>query len=245
MKRTTLFLFITLIGFISCSKKKEPLVIAVSSNTYFVSATLIDAFEKKKAISCDIISSSSGKLCNQIKERAPFNIFLSADISYPQQLFEGGYTIEKPKIYAYGKLALWLNKDIDSLSDLKINHIAIANPEVAPYGKVSLSYLKNLPDYPETKSKLIYGESIAQVNQFIATQTVDAALTSFSTSFIPNLKGSFQEIPTALYSPIEQGAVIIKQDSDKNKQAKLFYDFLFSEEAQTILKECGYLVPEK
>lgn len=236
-------LFTTLLA--SCSSPAKKLTIATSANMLFPCEKLVVSFEKKTSIQCNIITSSSGKLSAQIKERAPFNIFLSADMSYPQQLYKEGYTLEKPKAYAYGKLVLWLNANHDSLSGVNINHIAIANPNMAPYGKTSIGYLKTLPYYPEIHPKLIYGESIAQVNQFISTQTVEAALTSYSTTLIPNLKGSFIDIPTESYSPIEQGVVIIEQDSIQNKQAKAFYTFLFSEEAKTILKECGYLALEK
>lgn len=244
MKNLLYYILFTL-SLISCSSPTKKLTIATSANMLFPSEKLVASFEKATSIQCNIISSSSGKISSQIREKAPFNVFLSADIYYPEQLYKEGYTLEKPKTYAFGKLVLWLNDDIDSLSSSKINHIAIANPEVAPYGKTSIAYLKSLPLFSEIEVKLVYGESIAQVNQFITTQAVEAAITSYSTTIIPNLNGRFIDISKELYPPIEQGVVIINQDSKMNKQAKLFYDFLFSKEAKTILKECGYLVSEK
>jgi molybdate transport system substrate-binding protein len=57
-------------------------------------------------------------------------------------------------------------------------------------------------------------------------------------------KGNWALINDSDYTPISQGAVVIKQSKRNNLQADKFYKFLFSNEAKIILKDFGYSVDE-
>ena len=213
----------------------------------FVIKDLVKNFSETTGIECEIIISSSGKLTAQINEGAPFDVFISANMKYPNDLYKKGLTIDKPKIYAYGKLVLWTMKEdipthILSLTNDNIKHIAIPNPKTAPYGKAAMDVLNFVSLFEETKDKLVYGESISQVNQFINSQAVEIGFTSLSVVLSPQIKGkgTFNMIDNSYYHAIAQGIVCIKGDAPNEKSALKFSDFLFSKKSKEILNTFGY-----
>ncbi len=205
---------------------------------------LEEAFEEKSGIEIEVILGSSGKLTAQIQQGAPYDLFLSADNEYAITLSQNELTVGPPQVYARGQLVLWSLKEnllvnIESLEKDEIEHIALANPKTAPYGKAADEVLKKLRSVDQLVPKLVYGESISQVNQFIATQAADIGFTSKST-VIANPRGNWITIPDSLYSPIEQYMVIIKNQRGMKYQADAFAAFLLSKEGQEILNKFGY-----
>ena len=170
----------------NCNRSKDQiLTIAVASNMQFAIQEITKAFTEESGIPCQTIISSSGKLTAQIKEGAPYDIFVSANMKYPNSLYDENLTTSRPKIYAFGKLVLWSkNKEIEPstniLTDKNIKHIALANPKNAPYGKAAIETLEHFDIYKKVEKKLIYGESIAQTNQFITTQAAQIGFTALS-----------------------------------------------------------------
>ncbi|WP_108868033.1 molybdate ABC transporter substrate-binding protein [Aquimarina aquimarini] len=252
MKKTIYLFFASLIISASCQQKNDQkLNIAVAANMQFVIKKLSKTFTNQTGIECNLIISSSGKLTAQIKEGAPFDVFLSADMKYPKELFESGKTIKKPKVYGYGKLVLWSMTDstspsIDVLTSHKINHIALANPKTAPYGTASIEALKHHKIYHKIKNKLVYGENISQTNQFIISKAAEVGFTSKSVVLSQELnnKGKWAPIEEAHYSPIAQGVVILKHANSKQREAEKFYNFLSSPDAHKILIDSGYSIQD-
>lgn len=239
--------FLLLVCGITANAQK--LRIAVAANAQFVAQKLTGDFKKQTGVDADLIVSSSGKLTAQIEQGAPFDIFLSADMKYPQQLADKNLTLDQPRIYAYGQLVLWtLNKSI-RLSQLKdllqpgINKIAVANPSLAPYGEATIEALNQQQLTDKLKAKIVYGESIAQVNQYLLTGVADVAFTAKSIVLDPQQqdKGKWIEVNDKLYKAIAQGVVILKSSSGKNlEDAQKFYTYLFGPKARKILKAYGY-----
>jgi len=205
---------------------------------------IINEFCKTNNVECELILGSSGKLTMQVKEGAPYDVFLSANLDYPMILYNEGLTQNKPKTFAYGKLVLWTMMDtlpsITMLVKRRIKHIALANPRTAPYGKATEEVLKKNQVYEKIKDKMIFGESIAQTNQFIISHTADVGFTSMSTVLSKHIKskGKWIELAPTTYSPIKQTISLLTQ----NKHTKTFEDFLLSEKAQKILTHLGYSV---
>jgi len=233
----------------SCTSKEEKrLIIATAANVQFAMDEIIEAFEAETGIDCEMVVSSSGKLTAQIQKGAPYDVFISANMKYPNTLFENGFAIQKPRIYGYGKLVLWSMMKIDNLSldwilSDDVQRLAVAIPTTAPYGKAAIDALIHFDFFEKIKSKLVYGESISQVNQFILTQSAQTGFTAKSVVLSPRLKGKGKwiELPSTSYQPIEQGVVVIKRnDKTKLEEAEQFYQFLFSEKAKTILEKYGY-----
>ncbi len=251
------FLLIGILLFTGCGNSGErknqkqalQVTIAVAANMQFAMEELTRAFTEQTGINCATVISSSGKLTAQIKEGAPFDVFVSANMIYPREVYRQNLAVTPPKVYAYGKLVLWsmkadLTPTMDLLGDESVRHIALANPKTAPYGAAALDVLKNQQLLEKLEDKLVYGESIAQTNQFVITQSAEVGFTAMSVVLSPAIKGKGQwtEIPKEAYSPIEQGVVVVKRKDGAQESAVKFYEFLSSETARKILLEFGYAV---
>lgn len=246
-----LFVIISfLLLFTSCEQKdKSKLTIATAANMQFAMHELTKEFTKKTGVVCEYITSSSGKLTAQIKEGAPYDVFVSADMKFPNELYKTGFTIKKPKIYAYGKLVIWtmnsqMNPDFESLTINHIHHIAMPNPKTAPYGIAAEEVLKKKNLYNKIQAKLVFGESVAQTNQFIVSYAAEIGFTAKSVVLSKNQKGkgNWKEVDESLYTPIAQGVVVLKNRNTHKNEALQFQDFLFSEKGKEILNKFGYSV---
>ncbi|AUD01753.1 molybdate ABC transporter substrate-binding protein [Spirosoma pollinicola] len=245
MKKLILILLLCPISLLA-----QSLRVAVAANAQFVMEQLKTAYQKKTGTSIELIVNSSGKLTTQIQQGAPYDVFLSADMPYPETLYKAGLTVDAPVIYAYGSLVLWtagdipLTADLTILSNSVIRHIAIANPATAPYGEAAVSYLTYKKLLDKIKPKLVYGESIAQVNQYILSGASEVGFTAKSVVLDPSLakKGRWVDLPQTGYSPIAQGVVILKR-TNQGKAAQQFVQFLRSPAARRILQQFGYRSP--
>lgn len=224
--------------------------VAVAANAQFVAQALKQSFEKRNQTKVELIVGSSGKLTAQITHGAPYDIFLSADMKYPENLYKAGATINKPQVYASGSLVVWsiqnngLENGLSSLTSSSIKTIAVANPATAPYGVATIQALKKAGIYGAVKDKIVYGESISQVNQYLLSGAADVAFTAKSVVMDPALKqkGRWVGVPDNLYLPIEQGMVILQYASKNLQSVKAFYEYLISPEGKSIFKSYGYSV---
>ena len=155
-------------------------------------------------------------------------------------------------MYAKGKLVLWVAdgkivpKPDNLLSD-KVKHIAVANARTAPYGIAAREVLEQKNLLKKLEKKLVYGESVAQVNQFLTSGVAEAGFTSKSAvlSGAFRSKGEWKELDTTLYSPIFQGVVVIKRKNTATQKVEKFKDFLLSDKAKEILNKFGYEITRK
>lgn len=241
-------LVLTQIVLQSCEgAQTERLTLAVASNMQFAVTELSNMFSEKTGVECEVIVGSSGKLTAQILEGAPFDLLLSADMFYPQKLHEAGFSEGQPQTYAQGKLILLtlnqkINPSFDALNQKDIKFIAVGNPQTAPYGKAAQQALENMGLEQKLEEKLVYGESISQTNQFILSQVADIGFTSKSVAMSERVlgKGRWIEVNDTLHDPILQGVVVIDSERSELTDAIRFRDFLFSEEAKSILEKYGY-----
>jgi molybdate transport system substrate-binding protein len=227
--------------------------IAVAANVSYAIDDLIKEFNKTNPHTKVLVTlGSSGKLTAQIKNGAPYNIFMAANMKYPNSLYEDKIAITKPVIYAQGSLAILcstkkdFSQGINLVKDKNIEKIAIANPKTAPYGKAALQAMQNAKVYEEIKSKLIYAESISQTVTYTTT-AADLGFIAKSSLYSPKMSQykkdiNWIDVDPKLYTPINQGIVIINNAKD-NLEVKAFYDFILSNSAKTIFKNFGYLVP--
>lgn len=229
---------------------KETLTVATAANMQFAMKEMLQSFTKTTGIECNMIISSSGKLTAQIAEGAPYDVFVSADMKYPDKLFAEGLGMEKPRVYAFGKLVLWSiknrnNLSLETLTQNDIHHIALANPKTAPYGIAAEQVLKATKIFDTVKDKLVFGESVSQTNQFIVSGTAELGFTAESVVRSPEMKnkGSWIAIDSNLYQSIAQGVLLLKTTRSKEKEARQFLNFLFSIEGRKVLKKYGYSIP--
>ena len=252
MKRALFTLFFCLSFAFSGPGIAETLTVAVAPNVKYAFDDLQAEFKKETGIDISPVFSSSGKITAQVRHGAPFDVFMSADMGYPETLYKDGYAAEPPRIYAYGALVLWTMKDLDMgkgvelLKDGMVEKVAIANPKVAPYGKEAIKALKYYKLYETVEPKLVYGEDVSQTSLYIASRAADIGLTAKSVVVSPEMKGKGKwiEIKKGSYDPIAQGVVILKHGRETNANAaQRFHDFLFSPKARAIFERYGYTLP--
>lgn len=224
--------------------------VAVASNFRAAAEEVTAAFTEQTGHHVRISSASTSKLYAQIRNGAPFDVFLAADSKHPRLLEEAGFTQpDSRQTYAIGGLVLWsrdealTGKDCRSmLEDPGKLRVAIANPRTAPYGIAAKEFLIAANLWERVEPRLVYGENIGQAMQFVATGNAQLGIVAASQVGDPDLPKATcaWEIPAALHEPIEQQLVLL---NDK-KAATVFAGFLRRETARSILHDFGYGVPQ-
>ena len=224
---------------------------AVAANFTAPAQQLVELFQKETGHTVKLSFGSSGKFTSQIKEGAPFDVFLSADEKNPKLLEQEGLAVPDTRfVYALGKLVLWSAKPgfVDDkgsvLSKGDYNKLAYADPKLAPYGLAAQQTLQKLDLWDKVQSKLVTGESITQTYQFAASANADLAFIALSqiTRDGKVTTGSWWLVPASLYNPISQGAVLLSGAKDK-VAAQAFLTFLKSEKAKAVIRSFGYELP--
>lgn len=241
-----------LLMLISSSVFASQINIAVAANVSYAIGDLIKEFNKTHPNTEILVTlGSSGKLTAQIKNGAPYQIFMAANMKFPQSLYEEGIAITKPVVYAQGSLAMLSSKEkdfgngIEIIAQKEIGKIAVANPKTAPYGAAAVEAIKNAKLYESVESKFVYAESISQTVSYAVT-AADIGFIAKSSLYSDKMSMYKENVhwvsvdPT-LYTPIDQGIVIIN-NAKENQEVKAFYDFILSEKSKEIFKEYGYLV---
>lgn len=252
MKRLILILLLPLLP-LTTAWAAEPakLTIAAAADLKYAMEEIANAFKKEHPeATLDLINGSSGKFYEQIEQEAPFDLFFSADIKFPQQLQEKGMTASEVRLYARGRIVLWgagmdaSKMTLKELTAPKLKKIAIANPKHAPYGMRAEEALKKAGLWAKVEKKLVFGENVAQTAQFAETGAADIGIIALSLAVSPALKekGGYFLISDALHSPLDQGYVILKRAAN-NPLAKALADFVASEPARVIFRRYGFVLP--
>lgn len=214
--------------------------VAVAANFTAPAKEIAALFEKASGHKAVLAFGSTGKLYTQILNGAPFEAFLAADAAHPEKAEAVGLAVAGSRFtYAVGRLALWTAKPSPPEAMLKAGafaKLAIANPRTAPYGAAALEVLDKLGLKAAAEPRLVYGDNIAQTHQFAATGAADLAFVALAQVTLDG-GGSTWVVPEALYSPIRQQALLLKESGEA---AQAFLAFLKSPEALAILAKYGY-----
>ncbi|MGD9554667.1 MAG: molybdate ABC transporter substrate-binding protein [Arcobacteraceae bacterium] len=226
--------------------------IAVAANVSYAIGDLIKEFNKTNPNTEVLVTlGSSGKLTAQIKNGAPYHLFMAANMKFPQSLYEENMAMTKPIVYAQGSLAMLSAKELDfsqgmeMVAQKEIEKIAIANPKTAPYGAAALEAITNAKLLNSVESKLVYAESISQTVSYAIT-AADIGFIAKSSLYSDKMSMykenvNWVSVDSSLYTPIDQGVVLTRM-AKENLEAKAFYEFILSQKAKEIFKEYGYLV---
>lgn len=232
--------------------EKRSLRIAAASDLRHVFGSLSKAYQLRNPdVELVPIFGSSGQLAAQLHERAPFDLFLAADIDYAQRIA----TLDEQSdtqvfAYARGYVGLWWPAKTPSevvaagprglLADT-VRRIAIANPRHAPYGRAAETSLRNLELLDSVAPRFVIAENVAQAGQFVASGAADVGLIAKSLALSSALRdrGEFQELPIDSYPPLIQGGVVVPW-SKQREEAREFQQFLLSPEARVILQSAGF-----
>lgn len=241
----------------ACSSGGGTVRVAAAADLQFALQSVIEDFHRNyPAIKIEPVYGSSGDFYSQLANGAPFDVFLSADMSYPRKLVQSRIAdVNSLVIYSVGHIVLWTPKnsplDVEktqtgTLTLDSVHKIAIANPEHAPYGRAAEQYLRSQGIYEKVQPKLVLGESIAQTLQFVESGSADVGIVALSEAMSPPIrdKGRYYVIPEDTYQAIEQGAIVLTHA--KNQQAAhQFVSYLLTPGARRALGQFGFSMPQQ
>lgn len=224
------------------------LTVAVAASSQESLAKIAQRFERETHQHVELISGSSGKLVAQILQGAPMDLLFAADSFYPARLVAAGQVSGSPAIYARGKVALCVPRDLgldlrhglSFVTDPRVHQVAIANPELAPYGRLALEEMTRNHAYDTLKGKLIYGDDVAQVAQFFTTRAVSLAFMPSSLVLSPRVQQlrPFQALYSQAPRTLEMAAVVMKRSPNQGL-ARNFLSYCSSPEARVIWRRYG------
>jgi molybdate transport system substrate-binding protein len=225
-----------------------PLHIAVAANFTAPAKAIIADFKKDTGKTVLPSFGSTGMLYAQIRNGAPFGLFLAADSRRPRLLAEQGLAVpDSRRTYAIGRLVLWspdaglVKGGAAALSDGKFSRLAIAEPKAAPYGAAAKQVLEHLGLWTNLSPRIVRGQSITQTYQYVASGNAQLGFVALSqiAMLTPAHKGSQWLVPQSFYTPIAQQVVLLKKAAN-DAEAKAFYDYLKSPKVEKIIREYGY-----
>ncbi|MFL6672023.1 MAG: molybdate ABC transporter substrate-binding protein [Massilia sp.] len=252
MKKLLMILLASLVALPACA---APLLVAAAADLSYCIDDLAAAFRKEApGAEIKVSTGASGNFFAQIRNGAPFDVFLSADMDYPAQLARlgaaDGATLAP---YAIGRIALWtvdprfdLAQGMAALRDPRAQRIAIANPATAPYGRAAKAALERDGLWSALQPRLVIGENIAQATQFVQSGNAQLGIVSLASLHSPRLAGvgRYYLIADTGMAPIEQGAIVTRHGAG-NPLAARFVRFLGSPAARSILESNGFGLPVK
>jgi molybdate transport system substrate-binding protein len=232
--------------------ENQPLRVAVAADMRFAFEEIVVAFRKERPeIQVSASYGSSGNFYAQLSNRAPFDLFLSADVDYPRRLIrEGRALAESEFMYGVGRIVLWVPQSstvdveklgIQAMLDPSVRKIAIANPRYAPYGRAAEAAMKSLGVYEKVKDRLVLGDSIIQTAQFVESGAADIGIISHTLTLRPPLagKGRSWMVPLDAYPRREQGGVILSW-TEHREAAEALRAFVLSDKGKAILRSYGF-----
>jgi molybdate transport system substrate-binding protein len=232
------------------SSNAGEVMVAVASNFSAPMQKIAESFERETGHKVVLAFGASGGFYAQIKNGAPYQVFLSADHETIERLIGDDLAQEQSQFtYAVGRLILWSAKEGyvdaqgDVLKDPKIKKIAIANPKLAPYGVAALQALEKMQLLSSITPKLVIGENVSQTFQFVSTQNADLGFFALSQVYRDGkiTRGSGWMVPPNLYEPIRQDAVLLKS-AKGSEVAKALMNFLKTDRIKSLIKSYGYSI---
>ncbi|WP_085720558.1 MULTISPECIES: molybdate ABC transporter substrate-binding protein [unclassified Pseudomonas] len=222
--------------------------VAVAANFTAPIQAIAKDFEKDTGHKLVAAYGATGQFYAQIKNGAPFEVFLAADDSTPAKLEQENAIAPGSRFtYAIGTLALWSAKPgyVDAngevLKNNQFKQLSIANPKTAPYGLAATQVLDKLKLTEATRPKLVEGQNITQAFQFVSTGNAELGFVALSQIYKDGKveSGSAWIVPSSLHEPIRQDAVILEKGKD-NPAAKALVDYLKGPKAAAVIKSYGY-----
>lgn len=230
-------------------------LVAAASDLQGALREVAQAFEAETGYAVRLVFGSSGNLAAQIRQGAPFQVFLSADEKYVLDLAQQGLTRDEGKLYALGRIVLFVPHHSKvapdtHLSGLRaalaagnISRLAIANPQHAPYGRAAREALQNAKLWDDIQPRLILGENVSQAAQFAASANASGGIVAYSLALSPAMKnvGKFSLIRQDWHAPLRQRMVLTRKAGEV---AALFFAYLQEAPARAILERNGFTIPQ-
>lgn len=228
------------------------LTVAVAASMRYAFEETAAAFQKTHpGVQIEASYGASGAFFAQLTQRAPFDLFLSADTDYPDRLIAEGHA-EAAFPYATGRLVLWAPKEaglevatrgMEALKDLRVAKISIANPKLAPYGRAAVAAMAH-HGIEVDAAKLVRAENVGQAAQFVQSGAAQIGLFAYSLTFTDAMKdaGDLWLVPETSHEPLAQSGTVLPW-SQHRATAEALRDFLLGPEGRAILERHGFGAP--
>lgn len=229
-------------------------IVAAAASVQFALDEIIDSYYSRTGIHIRLSLGSSGNLSRQIRQGAPYQLFLSADEHYVRELASDGLTEGDGVLYSIGRLAIFIPHESPltadgsledlraSITDGRLKRFAIANPEHAPYGRRAEEALRHAGLWEAIRARLIFGENVAQAAQFAASSNAQGGIVAYSLALSPPVSalGEFALIPADWHRPLRQRMVLVR---GAGADARRFYEFLQQPPARVLFRKYGFEAP--
>lgn len=232
------------------------LTVAAAADLSLALQPIAANFQRETGNSVRLSFGSSGDFFNQIQNGAPYDVFLSADLGYPEKLIKLGFADSGSlRTYAVGRLVLCVprgshldieHQGIKVLLDPSVHKIAIANPQHAPYGRAAVAALQHFGLYVKVTNRLVLGENVGQAAQFVESGNAQVGIIALAHALAPSVRplGRYTLVPTDSYPPLRQGVVIISRSKNKTLAVE-FLKYLAGPESQAIFRQYGFEAPKE
>lgn len=230
-------------------------VVAAASDLQFAVTEIAAAFQAETGMSVRLSMGSTGNFARQIREGAPFEIFMAADEEFITDLHAEGFTRDAGDLYALGRVvimvphgsALTPDGQLDHLAEMLaeggITRFAIANPDHAPYGMRAREALVHKGIWDDLQPALVLGENVSQAAQFALSGNAEGGIIAYSLALAPQVgpRGRYALIPDDWHAPLRQRMVLL---NSAGPVAEAFYAFMMEPTAREIMERYGFTLPE-
>jgi molybdate transport system substrate-binding protein len=233
----------------SASGQNQPIVVGAAISLKESFNEIGSIYERRTGTKVTFTYGSSGEIEKQVEAGAPVDVFASAAEKEMDEL-QAKNLIDRATRADFARNSLVLVVPIDSklqvksISDLEkpsVTKIAIGNPKTVPAGQYAQELLRNTQLWPKVESRLIMGENVRQVLDYVARGEVDAGIV-YATD-VQVAQGKVSVAASAAdrdYGPILYPLAVVKDSANANA-AKGFVDLVVSPEGMQILKKHGFL----
>lgn len=227
--------------------------VAAAADLQFALEEIVTGFEADTGIEAKTTYGSSGVFYQQLRNGAPFDLYLSADMQYPEKLVDEGLAESNDLFeYAVGRLVVWAPngspvdpaEGVAAMAAPEVRKAAIANPEHAPYGVAAVAALQSAGVYEAVADRLVLGENVAQAAEFVQSGNADVGIIALSLALSPAMAatGEFTEVPLDTFPTMRQGGVVLGSASNP-AGAEALRDYLLSESGRETLARYGFSLP--
>jgi molybdate transport system substrate-binding protein len=247
---------VLVLGWWSTACAERPPVVAAASDLQFALSESAGRFARERGQQVEVVFGSSGTLTRQLRDGAPFELFLSADEKFVEELADAGLTRDRGVRYATGRLALFAptgsplvpGEGLGGLARLiaagRVTRFAIANPEHAPYGRAAEAALRKHGLWNDLQPSLVLGDNVSQAAQFATSGNAVGGIIAHSLALAPNVqsRGTFALIPDTDHPPLLQRMVLLNRAT---LAAEQFYRYLQEPAARSIFEQYGFTLPNR
>lgn len=241
--------------FAGAARAEDPPVIAAAADLKFAVIEIAAAFEAETGMKVEVSLGSTGNFATQIRQGAPFEMFMAADEKFIKELAAEGFARDEGTLYAEGRIVIMVPKGSKLTADAALDNLAamieagqltkfaIANPEHAPYGKRAEEALRHRGLWEAIQPYLILGENVSQTAQFALSGNAEGGIIALSLASAPEVsaQGTYALIDHDWHEPLLQRMALMK---NAGPVAEAFYAYIQSPKAREIMVKYGFVLPE-